>query len=193
MKRKFQLLSEDGKVLHEGVSEDPIEELQKLKRKTFGNTTDKEFKKSPLREFIKGLMNGGGKIVVSIFNDENLNEKSKLTLAYESFCKEVSKLNLSLRAGSDMVVMEGPIYRTAPRLLTENEFADRLLTNDNFNKKWSMGCTRDLSINERGALLSEKIGAPALPGLKMVSKTGTDEETHKQLDELYITKRTLID
>jgi len=38
------------------------------------------------------------------------------------------------------------------------EFKEMVLTNDRFNQKWSNGCTRDLSGEERWELLRLKVG-----------------------------------
>jgi len=53
---------------------------------------------------------------------------------------------------TDPRVQAGPLYRQ----LTKEEFKERLLMDDSFNKKWGMDCTIELSDDERKNLLQEK-------------------------------------
>ena len=63
--KNYQIISE-GKVLFEGESEDPFEELYLFKKKTFGDVFDRRFRASPLKEALKGVMNHGGEITIKI-------------------------------------------------------------------------------------------------------------------------------
>ena len=56
----------NDKVLYEGESEEPFEELHKFKRKTFGDATDRDFYKSEFRSRLKALFNNGGEITIKI-------------------------------------------------------------------------------------------------------------------------------
>jgi len=67
--KKFKIISHDllyDTVLFNGESEEPFEELYKFNRKTFGDTTDKVFRDSQLRHYLKYIMNQGGKITIEI-------------------------------------------------------------------------------------------------------------------------------
>jgi len=68
MKRKYKLISDTGLVLYEGESVDPMEDLYFFKRKTFGDTIDKEFRQSGLRHYLKRIMNSGGSITIQMEN-----------------------------------------------------------------------------------------------------------------------------
>lgn len=74
----------------------------------------------------------------------------------------------------------GPAYRQ----LTKEEFADRLLHNDRFNKRWGMDCTVELDADERKSLLQKKCALESdskfvSPGV-WLNDIGPSEETLKE-------------
>ncbi len=67
--KKYKILSENklyDKILFEGESEEPFKELHDFKIKTFGDIKDKEFRYSQLRNYLKHIVNNGGKITIEI-------------------------------------------------------------------------------------------------------------------------------
>ncbi len=62
----FEILTEDDKVLYGGYSEEPFQKLHELKRKTFADVVDKEFRNSFLRKYLKMILNDGGVIKIKI-------------------------------------------------------------------------------------------------------------------------------
>ena len=66
---KYKIISDNemfDKVLYIGESDEPFEEIQKFKRKAFSDLFDKKFKYSQLRNYIKHIMNNGGKLIIEI-------------------------------------------------------------------------------------------------------------------------------
>jgi thymidylate synthase len=56
--------------------------------------------------------------------------------AYKNFIDKTKGLNLNLEINKDIIVVEGPVYNATPRLLTKEEFINKIKTDDEFAKKW---------------------------------------------------------
>jgi thymidylate synthase len=56
--------------------------------------------------------------------------------AYKNFINKTKGLNLNLEINKDIVVVEGPVYNATSRLLTKEEFINKIKTDDEFAKKW---------------------------------------------------------
>jgi type II secretory pathway predicted ATPase ExeA len=70
--------------------------------------------------------------------------------AYNNFIKKTKGLNLFLEVNKDIVAVEGPVYNAHPKLLTQEEFINKIKTDDEFAKKWGLTIEeRELSFEER--------------------------------------------
>jgi len=56
--------------------------------------------------------------------------------AYKNFINKNQKINLNLEINKDIIVVEGPIYNAIPRLLTQEEFINKIKTDVEFAKEW---------------------------------------------------------
>jgi thymidylate synthase len=56
--------------------------------------------------------------------------------AYKNFINKNQNINLNLEINKDIVIVEGPIYNATSRLLTQEEFINKIKTNDEFANKW---------------------------------------------------------
>jgi thymidylate synthase len=56
--------------------------------------------------------------------------------AYKNFINKNQNINLNLEINKDIVIVEGPIYNATSRLLTQEEFINKIKTNDEFAKEW---------------------------------------------------------
>jgi thymidylate synthase len=55
---------------------------------------------------------------------------------YKNFIDKTKGLNLNLEINKDIIVVEGPVYNATPRLLSQEEFINKIKTDDEFAKKW---------------------------------------------------------
>ncbi len=62
----FEILTESDEILYEGWSEEPFKKVHELKRKTFADVVDKDFRNSPLRKYLKKIINNGGVMKIQI-------------------------------------------------------------------------------------------------------------------------------
>ncbi len=68
---------------------------------------------------------------------------------YKNFIDKTKGLNLNLEINKDIIVVEGPIYHATPRLLSQEEFINKIKTNPEFSEKWELKIEeRELSDDE---------------------------------------------
>jgi hypothetical protein len=100
--------------------------------------------------------------------------------AYNNFIKKTKGLNLFLEVNKDIVAVEGPVYNAHPKLLTQEEFINKIKTDDEFAKKWGLKIEeRELSLEERYKIAlpiwKEKYGLLA----NMMVPTNVDNTPYK--------------
>jgi thymidylate synthase len=94
-------------------------------------TTKKMHWKSIVTELI-WFLRGDTSIEYLLENDCNIWTGD----AYKNFINKNQNINLNLEINKDIVIVEGPIYNATSRLLTQEEFINKIKTNDEFANKW---------------------------------------------------------
>ena len=80
----------------------------------------------------------------------NKEQQELLDEAYENFIDKTKGLNLNLEINRDIIVVEGPIYNATPRLLSQEEFINKIKTDTEFSERWGLKIEeRELSLDER--------------------------------------------
>jgi len=107
-------------------------------------------------------------------------EQELLDEVYENFIDKTKGLNLNLEINRDIIVVEGPVYNATPRLLSKEEFINKIKTDEEFSEKWGLKIEeRELSLDERYKIAlpiwKEKYG----PLANMMVPTNVDNTPYK--------------
>lgn len=94
-------------------------------------TSKKLYTKGIIHELL-WFLRGDTNIKYLIDNDVNIWNGD----AYKNFINKNKNLNLDLEINKNIVVVEGPIYNATPRLLTQEEFINKIKIDDKFSNAW---------------------------------------------------------
>jgi hypothetical protein len=87
----------------------------------------------------------------------NKEQEELMDEAYNNFIKKTKGLNLFLEVNKDIVAVEGPVYNAHPKLLTQEEFINKIKTDTEFSKKWGLTIEeRELSLEERQSIYEKE-------------------------------------
>jgi hypothetical protein len=87
----------------------------------------------------------------------NKEQQELLDEVYENFIDKTKGLNLNLEINRDIIVVEGPVYNATPRLLSKEEFINKIKTDEEFSGKWGLKIEeRELTWDERHELAETK-------------------------------------